>query len=145
MKITNKVILDLLPLYHAGEASADTKDLIENYFKKYPEFAKEVEDLLIKQLPQDIPLPLKPEDEMVILRKTKRLLKLRPLLMASGIFFTVLPFSFGDVSWSEIEGTHLLWADFQYGALIAIISGIIGLASWVGYILIKIRLRTTAL
>lgn len=145
MKITNKVILDLLPLYQAGEASADTKDLIENYFKKYPEFEKEVDELLIKQLPQDIPLSLKPEDEMVILKKTKRLLKLRPLLMASGIFFTALPFSFGDVSWSEIEGAHWLWADFRYGALIAIISGIIGLASWVGYILVKIRLRTTAL
>ncbi len=145
MKITNNIILDLLPLYQAGEACTDTKILIENYFKKYPEFAKEVDDLLIKQLPQDIPLPLKPEDEMVILRKTKRLLKLRPLLMASGIFFTALPFSFGDVSWSEIEGTHWLWADFHYGALIAIISGMIGLASWVGYILIKIRLRTTAL
>ena len=145
MKITNKVILDLLPLYQAGEASTDTKNLIENYFKKYPEFAKEVDELLIKQLPQDIPLPIKPEDEMVILRKTKRLLKLRPLLMASAIFFTLLPFSFGDVPWSEIQGIHLLWADFHYGALIAIISGIIGLTSWVGYILIKIRLRTTAL
>ncbi|NHZ86213.1 MAG: hypothetical protein GWP19_10070 [Planctomycetia bacterium] len=74
MKITNKVILDLLPLYQAGEASADTKDLIENYFKRYPEFAKEVDELLIKQLPEDIPLSLKPEDEMVILKKTKRLL-----------------------------------------------------------------------
>lgn len=145
MKITNKVILDLLPLYLAGEASADTKNLIENYFKKYPEFEKEVDELLIKQLPQDTPLPLKPEDEMVVLRKTKKLLKLRPLLMTSGIFFTALPFSFGDVPWSEIEGTHWLWADFQYGALIAIISGIIGLTSWVSYILIKIRLHTTAL
>lgn len=145
MKITNTVILDLLPLYQAGEASADTKILIENYFKKYPEFAKEIDELLIKQLPENIPLPLKPEDEMVILRKTKRLLKLRPLLMASGIFFTALPFTFGDVSWSEIESVHWLWADFQFGALIAIISGIIGLASWVGYILVKIRLRTTAL
>ena len=145
MKITNKVILDLLPLYKAGEASRDTKNLIENYFQKYPIFAKEVDELLLKQLPKDMPISLKPEEEMVVLRKTKRLLKLRPLLMASAILFTILPFSFGDVPWSEIEGTHWLWADFHFGGLIAIISGIIGITSWVGYILIKIRLRTTAL
>ncbi len=145
MKITDKVILDLLPLYYAGEASEDTKYLIENYFNKYPEFAKEVDELSIKQLPEDIPLPLKPEDKMVALRKTKRLLKLRSLLLALAIFFTALPFSFGDVPWSEIKGVHWFWADFHHGAIIAIISGLIGLVSWVGYILIKKRLSITAL
>jgi len=142
MKITNNVILDLLPLYYAGEASEDTKKLIENYFNKYPEFAKEVDELSIKQLPEDMPLLLKPEDEMIILRKTKRLLKLRSLLLAIAIFCTALPFAFGDVSWSKIEGVHWLWTNFPLGA---IISGLIGLVSWVGYILIKKRLSTTAL
>ena len=142
MKITNNVILDLLPLYYAGEASEDTKKLIENYFNKYPEFAKEVDELSIKQLPEDMPLLLKPEDEMIILRKTKRLLKFRSLLLAIAIFCTALPFAFGDVSWSKIEGVHWLWTNFPLGA---IISGLIGLVSWVGYILIKKRLSTTAL
>ncbi len=142
MKITNNVILDLLPLYYAGEASEDTKKLIENYFNKYPEFAKRVDELSIKQLPEDMPLLLKPEDEMIILRKTKRLLKFRSLLLAIAIFCTALPFAFGNVSWSKIEGVHWLWTNFPLGA---IISGLIGLVSWVGYILIKKRLSTTAL
>jgi len=142
MKITNNVILDLLPPYYAGEASEDTKKLIENYFDEYPEFAKEVKELSQKQLPEDIPLLLKPEDEMIVLRKTKRLLKLRSSLLALAIFCTALPFAFGDVSWSKIEGVHWLWTNFPLGA---ILSGLIGLASWVGYILIKNRLSTTAL
>ena len=79
---------------------------------------------------------------MVILRKTKRLLKLRSILMAIAIFFTALPFSFGDVPWSEIEGVHWLWTDFHHGA---IISGLIGLIGWIGYFMIRNRLRTTAL
>ncbi len=142
MKITNKVIIDLLPLFYAGEASEDTKDLIENYFNKYPEFAKEIDELSIKQLPEDIPLLLKPDDEMVILRKTKKLLKLKSLLFGIAIFFTALPFAFGDVSWSKIQGIHWLWTDFPPGA---VISGLIAFLSWVGYFLLKKRLSTTFL
>ena len=40
MKVTREVIYDLLPSYFAGDASNDTRALIEAYFETDPEFAR---------------------------------------------------------------------------------------------------------
>ena len=39
MEVTKDVILDLLPLYSADEASADTRALVEEYLAAHPELA----------------------------------------------------------------------------------------------------------
>jgi hypothetical protein len=38
--ITRNVIFDVLPTYFAGEASEDTRTLVEEFFRSDPEFAK---------------------------------------------------------------------------------------------------------
>ena len=40
MKITREVVKDLLPAYFSGEASSDTKSLVEDYFRENPEFER---------------------------------------------------------------------------------------------------------
>ena len=40
MNPTPDVITDLLPLYFSGEASADTRALVEEYFRANPEFER---------------------------------------------------------------------------------------------------------
>ena len=40
MKVTRDVIYDLLPAYFAGDASADTRALVEAYFQTDPEFGR---------------------------------------------------------------------------------------------------------
>ena len=40
MKVTREVVYDLLPAYFAGDASDDTRALIEAYFATDPEFAR---------------------------------------------------------------------------------------------------------
>ena len=40
MNATRDVITDLLPLYFSGEASADTRALVEEYFATNPEFER---------------------------------------------------------------------------------------------------------
>ena len=40
MKVTREVIYDLLPAYFAGDASDDTRALVEAYFDTDPEFAR---------------------------------------------------------------------------------------------------------
>lgn len=40
MRITRDVIYDLLPAYFAGEISADTRALVEEYFTTDPEFGR---------------------------------------------------------------------------------------------------------
>ena len=38
MKLEREVIIDLLPAYFSGEASAATRMLVEDYFREDPEF-----------------------------------------------------------------------------------------------------------
>ena len=142
MKVTDKVIMDLLPLYFADEASEDTRNLVESYFDKNPEFASEMQRQSTKELPEDIPIILKPEDELIVLNKTKRLLRFRTIFLVIAIFCTALPFSFGDISSSDIEGVHWLWSKHPEVTAIAVI---IGLICWICYFMIRNRLRTTAL
>ena len=40
MKVTREVIYDLLPAYFAGDASDDTRTLVEEYFASDPEFGR---------------------------------------------------------------------------------------------------------
>jgi hypothetical protein len=40
MNVTRNVITDLLPVYFSGEASDDTKLLVEDYFREDPDFER---------------------------------------------------------------------------------------------------------
>ena len=40
MNITQGVVNDLLPVYFSGEASNDTRSLVEDYFRENPEFER---------------------------------------------------------------------------------------------------------
>src|SRR5215510_4644483 len=40
MKVEREVIIDLLPAYFSGEASAATRALVEDYFREHPDFEK---------------------------------------------------------------------------------------------------------
>src|SRR6516164_3104145 len=40
MNITQDVVTDLLPVYFSGEASSDTKSLVEEYFRGNPDFER---------------------------------------------------------------------------------------------------------
>ena len=40
MTVTRDVILDLLPLYFAGQVSADTKTLVDEFLQTDPDFAR---------------------------------------------------------------------------------------------------------
>jgi hypothetical protein len=40
MNVTREVVTDLLPIYFSGEASGDTKVLVEDYFRQDPDFER---------------------------------------------------------------------------------------------------------
>src|SRR4051812_20939419 len=44
MNVSREVIIDLLPLYAAGEASAATQDLVRDYLSRDPELARIARD-----------------------------------------------------------------------------------------------------
>lgn len=90
--ITRDVITDLLPLYLAGDASADTRALVEAFLASDPEFARRVR----AEPPDFSRLPVDPaqELEMRALRQTRGLLRTSSTVLALALFMTFLPFSF---------------------------------------------------
>ncbi len=136
MKISRDVVTDLLPAYFSGEASADTRALVEDFLKQQPEFARRVqEDWTAAQV---APVTLTPNAEMAALSRTKRLLRWRSLVLGFAMFFTGVPLAFK----LGHNGAQWLWSDFPQGA---VVSGLLAAAFWVAFTMMSHRLRITAL
>lgn len=101
MNVTREVINDLWPLYSAGDASADSRALVDEFLRQDPDFARLLrgrgeQDLLR----HDVPKP-RPDSEAQALRRTKRLLHGLDWLLFAAMLFSC--FAFGrivsDTSW----------------------------------------------
>ena len=69
--VTRDVITDLWPLYTAGEASPDTRALIESFLQDDPEFARTIHQLERESLPRpDVPV-LAPNEELRTLARLR--------------------------------------------------------------------------
>ena len=140
MNITREVILDLLPVYLAGEASPATRALIEEYMEQDKELAQRIRMQWADNLSRITPAALPPDLELRSLRRTRAMLGWQKWLFAFGITFTAISltgeFSFGD---GHIKEFHFLMRDFpaQFGSL-----AVIAIACWVAYYSIRHRLRT---
>jgi hypothetical protein len=142
MKVTREVILDLLPLYLAGEASPATRALVEEYMRQDPELAERVRLQSADQFALAAPSALPPDLELRSLRRTRRLLSWQRWLFGFGIFFLATSLS----NESQFEGRHLkefhfLLRDYplEFGGSLAL-----GIACWIVYFLIRRRLRSNA-
>ena len=138
MNVTRDVITDLLPLYFAGEASEDTRALVERFFEHDPEFARLARENSDNLLPVETPVTLTRENEMKTLEKTRRLVRMHGALLGLSTFLCFLPLAFRFDS----GGVHWLWAGFPAGAAIPLALGVLG---WVGYLAMRRHLRATGL
>ncbi|MCP4419389.1 MAG: hypothetical protein GY805_22475 [Chloroflexi bacterium] len=126
MKITRDVILDLLPLYLANEASDDTQSLVEQFLADDPTLAKLVEQSDQKKWGGEIPTPLDKEHEMKSFEKTKQLLTQQKLFLALAIATTLMMIAVRFDS----DGVEWLWVDSpQIVGIILIVSGLF----WTGF------------
>ena len=101
MNVTDDVLNDLLTLYLAGEASADTRALIEERARREPSFAakmaaaREVDRAAARAIDLPAMLATPPSDvEVRALRQTRQAIFLRTLFFAGGLVFTLLPLVF---------------------------------------------------
>jgi len=117
MKITRDIITDLLPVYLSGEASTDTKTLVEAYLQDDPEFAKLIDEN--SAVLPDGQINLSKETEMNTLNKTQKLLQKRSVYMAFTILFLLLSASFTFGS----QGFHWMWADTPINIVIFLVFG----------------------
>jgi len=138
MNVTRDVVIDLLPIYQAGEASADTRALVEEYLKGDEELAR-----YVRSKPPELTAPpapaLPPDTELVALRRTRRLLALQRWVFALAIFFTSISLA-TRVSFDD--GGHLtqvrplfleeprLWPPLALSAVL-----------WIAYVILRRRMR----
>ena len=140
MNVSREVILDLLPVYLSGEASAATRNLVEDYMKQDLEFAQHIRLQWAENLAKVAPTALPPDLELRSLRRTRSLLGWQKRLLGFGIFFTVLPlsneFSYADGHFKEF---HFLLREYplEFGTCL-----VLGLACWIAYFSLRYRLRT---
>lgn len=88
-EITPDVIQDLLPLYQAGEVSADTTALVEAYLKTNPELAEIARQAKKNDL-GEIPVPQTKEGAMEAYKEAKRWMVIQTVGLAVVITSAVL-------------------------------------------------------
>jgi len=140
MNVTKHVILDLLPTYMAGEASADTRALIEDYLKQDPELEQQVRALAANPLPGVVP-GVSPDLELRSLRRARTLIGWQKWFFGLGIGFTALALSIRiTYENGHLTSLHLMLQEqpvqFGYFAVLAVLC-------WIGYFVIRRRLRTS--
>ena len=89
MNITREVVKDLLTVYLAGEANADTRALVEEWLRTDPDLARQVEQARRTVLPEVAVPP--PTIEKLVLDRTRRRWRWRSILLGAAIYFSTLP------------------------------------------------------
>jgi type II secretory pathway component PulL len=139
MKLSRAVMNDLLTVYLAGEASAETQALVEQYAREDVEFAAAMEAAAQVNLESAAPKP-GADVEIRSLKMTRQFVRLRSLFMAMAIFFTLLPFSFAFSSQTGMK--WLVW-ETSTGLGLAFLS--VALASWIACYLMNREVKRAGL
>lgn len=134
MNVTKDVVIDLLPAYLSGEASADTCALIEEMAAKDPAVARLLDAARRDEpaLRQPIVLPVNLERESV--SRTRAALRWRGLLLGLAIACTLLPFA---MAFSGGHVTFVLFYDKPASQLLWLLA----LGFWFAYSALGRRLR----
>ncbi len=134
MTISRAIIDDLYPLYAAGEASADSRALIEEYLTEHPDAAASLR-IPLKLPPVEPPMDL----EGRALRRTARLLEQRSMLGTVALSLSYAPTAVGFLEQGKL---HLLYLDLPWLAA-ALYAAAVGL--WVGFFQVCRLVQATGL
>lgn len=96
MNVTPEVVSDLLPIYFSGEASGDTKALVEDYFRQNPDFERIARSTAapLETLRAAAPVAAGSEKEKRDLESIRWGLQRRKVLFGVCLFLTLVPLSF---------------------------------------------------
>jgi hypothetical protein len=109
MNVTRDLITDLLPVYFSGEASEDTRRVVEVYFRENPEFERIARKAAtpLKDLRAAAPFTDRSAAEKRDWENIRYALRVRKWLFGFGLLFTLLPlypFFDGHVIWPPLHG-----------------------------------------
>jgi len=86
------VILDLLPLYLAGEVSNDTAALVKEYLETDPELAEAAQEVAKTDSPGKVPSPFKKEVVLETYHEAKKWMTIRTLGLAAILAIVLMCF-----------------------------------------------------
>ena len=134
MNVTRQVISDLWPLHVSGEASADTRALVDSFLAADPVFAQTLQENSGATLVMASPPALPPDVELQALARTRRRLWGYRSLLQLALVFTGVSFGriVSDTSW-DVSPRNF------------IISSSIAAAFWIAFLVTLFRMRARIL
>jgi anti-sigma factor RsiW len=129
MTVTRPVIIDLWPAYASGEASAETRALVEEFLRDDPELARQLrEDPLTAAQSPSLP----PDSEVDAFTRARRRLRGYPWLLKIAMLFSALSFAriVSDTSWDVSPRQFIITAG-------------IAVAFWIAFFVTLWRMRAT--
>lgn len=136
MNITHNVIKDLLPIYLAGEASEDSRALVEEWLRTDPQLARLAREAGRLDLPP-VAQPV-PTAEKAALTRTRRWLRGRMILLGVCIYVTTLPLT---VVFDKHGFKGPLIEDWPERTVVLVLAA----ALWAAFIGLSRRLRVSGL
>jgi hypothetical protein len=143
MNVTREIIIDLLPIYLSGEASTDTRALVESFLKQDPELAQRIRSQWVENMAKAAPSSLPPELELKALHRTRGLLRAQKWLLGLSFFFTAMLLS----NEFRVENGHITEFHFliRTDPTAFSICATLAAAFWISYFYFRRGLRTSAL
>jgi hypothetical protein len=114
MKLEREVIIDLLPAYFSGEASAATRTLVEDFFRENPDFEESARSAAgplesLKAAPSRLGAGLDPEKEKLALERARLVTETRSSFFWLAVLSTLMLFLFrmqnGKIVWIVWSGS----------------------------------------
>lgn len=136
MTITRDVILDMLPLYFAGQVSADTKALVDDFLKRDPDFARmsqRFDELLAARGAGE---QQRDEVERRAFQRTRTLLRYRNQMIGFAVGYSLAPFLF------LFRGGHVEWIMFRDKPGMAIGFALVAVLCWIAVALLGMRSKS---
>jgi anti-sigma factor RsiW len=139
MMVTRDVVKDLLPVYLAGEASADTRRLVDDFLASDRTLADEVAAARRAEL--SLPATAAPDQsaEKRTLDATRQWLKHRTSTLAVAIFFTLAPFT------ATFDGSGFRFVFLRDKPVIALAWWATAAVMWIAHVWIRRRMRVSGL
>lgn len=96
MNVSRDVMIDLLPVYFSGEASEDTKQLLEGYFRENPEFERIARSAAtpLEALRAAAPIAPEAEKEKKALESVHKEMWRKKVFFGTALFLTLFPLAF---------------------------------------------------
>ncbi len=140
MRVTRDVVMDLLPLYVAGEVSADTRTLVEEFLDQDPVLRRQADEaradvLASRALPAS---GLAPDVELRSLRRTRGELRWQRLTYAWALALSFL--SLASVISIESGHLHLRVLALEYPRVF-VPCLVLAASCWANYYFLRRRLR----